>query len=205
MRTHTHHRLKLLAATMVIAVSALAAQPATADQAPTYRAIELPADGLSTHGEATLRAWIDAWYEGRPLRHWSEAHPDTLAAMGHEAVHAFIVRYWEHLYIATYEANLAAEREAAATRTGGRYVDGVEVCNGTYLPPCHVVRHESNFQPNARNPRSTAWGLYQFLRGTWNSVCPEYQHGSATVAQQVECARRLWDNGRGRSHWSLTL
>lgn len=100
-------------------------------------------------------------------------------------------------------AHLEAQRRAeAARRTGGAYVQGIEVCNGRTLPTCAIVRRESRFDPNARNPRSSAWGLYQFLRGTWRGVCPEYPHGSASVAQQVECARRLWAGGRGASHWS---
>lgn len=180
--------------------------PVSADPAPaTYRAIELSPTDISTHGEVALKAWIDAWYVGRPLHHWSEAHPDTLAKEGHEAVHAFIVRYWEQRYIETYQANLALERDAAARgRTGGRYVDGIEVCNGTYLPTCRIVERESRFNPNAQNRSSSAWGLYQFLRSTWRSVCPEYPHGSATVEQQVICASRLWDNGQGSGHWRLT-
>lgn len=93
----------------------------------------------------------------------------------------------------------------AAERNDPPYVAGIEVCNGRDLPPCHVVHRESRFNPNARNPRSSAWGLYQFIRGTWNSTCPEYTHGSASVSQQVECARRLWNGGRGASHWSQTL
>lgn len=205
MRTHTHHRLKLLAVTMVIAVSALAAQPSTADPGPTlYRGIQLSDADLDAHGEEVLHGWIDAWYTGRLLHHWSEAPPELLAQYGHEAVNAWIVQFWERAYVDAYNRNLVAE-QARQRATGGRYVDGIEVCNGVDLPPCTVVRRESNFNPNARNPRSTAWGLYQFLRGTWNGVCPEYRHGSAAVDQQVECARRLWNGGRGRSHWSLTL
>jgi len=100
-------------------------------------------------------------------------------------------------------AHLEAQR-LAATRTGGAYVQGIEVCNGRTLPTCGIVRRESGFNPHARNPRSSAWGLYQFLRGTWRGVCPEYPHGAASVAQQVECARRLWNGGRGAGHWRLT-
>jgi len=97
---------------------------------------------------------------------------------------------------------LVAHLEAQRRATSGTHVHGIEVCNGRTLPTCAIVRRESRFDPNARNPRSSAWGLYQFLRGTWRGVCPEYPHGSASVAQQVECARRLWAGGRGASHWS---
>lgn len=101
-------------------------------------------------------------------------------------------------------AHLEAQRAEAARRTGGAYVQGIEVCNGRTLPTCGIVRRESRFNPNIWNTGgSGAWGLYQFLRSTWRATCPEYPHGSASVAQQVECARRLWNGGRGRGHWGL--
>lgn len=143
---------------------------------------------------------------GAVYHHWSETPAEVQATHSPEVLQSYIDAYWVNEWTNAYWFNrwmeAAAER---AKQTGGSYVQGIEVCNGSSLPPCYVVRRESNFNPNARNPRSTAWGLFQFLRGTWNSVCPEFPHGSATVEQQVECARRLWDNGRGRSHWSLTL
>lgn len=143
---------------------------------------------------------------GAVYHHWSETPADVQATHSPEVIQGWIDAYWVNEWVNAYWFNRWMEAAAEnAKRTGGAYVQGIEVCNGSTLPPCHVVRRESNFDPNARNPRSTAWGLFQFLRGTWNSVCPEFPHGSATVAQQVECARRLWDNGRGRSHWALTL
>jgi hypothetical protein len=33
-----------------------------------------------------------------------------------------------------------------------------------------VINHESGFNPNAQNPTSTAYGLFQFLNGTWGGV-----------------------------------
>mgnify|MGYP001273041455 FL=1 len=143
---------------------------------------------------------------GAVYHHWSETPAEVQATHSPEVLQSYIDAYWVNEWTNAYWFNrwmeAAAER---AKQTGGSYVQGIEVCNGSSLPPCYVVRRESNFNPNARNPRSTAWGLFQFLRGTWNSVCPEFPHGSATVEQQVECARRLWDNGRGRSPWSLPL
>lgn len=203
--------MAILAFATIIATTVGWTPTSLADTGPsTYRAIALSAADRAEHGDEVLHAFVDAYYAGKPLHHWSEAHPDTLAEHGHEAVHAWIVGYWEQQWIAAYERNeaarVAAEKAEQARRaTGGAYVHGIEVCNGRDLPPCRVVRRESGFNPSARNPSSTAWGLYQFLRGTWNGVCPEYPHGSATVAQQVECARRLWAGGRGASHWALTL
>ncbi len=140
--------------------------------------------------------------------HWSETPTEVQEAHEPEVIQAWIDAYWRQQWIDAYNFNKWMEAVAAAEaakKTGGSYVQGIEVCNGADLPPCRVVHRESRFNPNAQNRSSSAWGLYQFLRSTWRSVCPEYPHGSATVAQQVECARRLWNNGRGRGHWSLTL
>lgn len=34
-----------------------------------------------------------------------------------------------------------------------------------------IARCESSFIPTARNPNSTAKGLYQFIDGTWDAYC----------------------------------
>jgi|JI9StandDraft_1071089.scaffolds.fasta_scaffold67568_4 hypothetical protein len=143
---------------------------------------------------------------GAVYHHWSETPAEVQATHSPEVLQSYIDAYWVNEWTNAYWFNRWMEAAATkAKQTGGSYVQGIEVCNGVDLPPCSVVHRESRFDPNAQNRSSSAWGLFQFLRSTWRSVCPEFPHGSATVAQQVECARRLWDGGRGRSHWSLTL
>jgi len=115
-------------------------------------------------------------------------------------------RQWRiRQFAKAYQAHL--DREAAkARRSGGRVIDGIEVCNGTTLPTCRIVQRESGFNPRAKNPRSTASGLYQFINGTWRTCGTGYPTAmSAPVRVQVECARKIWANGRGASHWRLTL
>jgi len=86
----------------------------------------------------------------------------------------------------------------------GQYVDGIEVCNGTTLPSCYIVRRESGFNPRAENPVSSASGLYQFIDGTWAVCHTGYGHASyAPVSVQVACARQIWANGAGAGHWGL--
>ena len=139
--------------------------------------------------------------------HWSETPAATQAEHSPEVIQAWIDAYWRQRWIDAYNWNRWMEESArieAERAASGRYVQGVEVCNGGSLPPCRVVQRESRFNPAARNP-SGAWGLYQFMPRTWRRTCPEFSHGSASVAQQAECARRLWDNGRGASHWKATL
>jgi peptidoglycan hydrolase-like protein with peptidoglycan-binding domain len=43
---------------------------------------------------------------------------------------------------------------------------------------CLLVRGESGWNPAAKNPNSSAYGLFQFLRSTWNSFLPEVAYGS---------------------------
>ncbi len=41
-----------------------------------------------------------------------------------------------------------------------------------------LVKHESGFRPGAKNPRSTAFGLFQFLSSTWRSYLREVPYGT---------------------------
>lgn len=108
-----------------------------------------------------------------------------------------------------YRAWMAYAATHAPKPTGYGYVDGILVCNGTTLPTCLIVQRESGFNPHARNPRSSAGGLYQMLLGTFRGICPddEARYGNAAnapVAVQVKCAAILWDHGRGSGAWALT-
>jgi len=71
-----------------------------------------------------------------------------------------------------------------------------------------VSKCESNWLTNAKNPRSSAAGLFQFLRSTWDWVAsetgtPSYDEGGVwEVHHQLVNAAWLVDpkNG-GPSHW----
>ena len=41
-----------------------------------------------------------------------------------------------------------------------------------------LVRHESGFRPDAKNPTSSAFGLFQFLDNTWSSYLREVPYGT---------------------------
>jgi hypothetical protein len=41
-----------------------------------------------------------------------------------------------------------------------------------------LVQHESSWNPRAKNPSSTAFGLFQFLKSTWATYCHEGPYGS---------------------------
>lgn len=66
-----------------------------------------------------------------------------------------------------------------------------------------VAACESNGDPRAENPVSSASGLYQFLDSTWTMVSGLPAPASA-YPEHVQTAMfwRLWDEGRGASHWA---
>ena len=64
-----------------------------------------------------------------------------------------------------------------------------------------VIRHESNGEPDADNPRSSARGLFQVLGSLW---APHFGISRAELydpATNVRIARRIWDE-QGWSAWS---
>ena len=48
-----------------------------------------------------------------------------------------------------------------------------------------IMAAESGGNPEARNPRSTAAGLFQFLKGTWDSMVPASVTGGSYSSGQV--------------------
>jgi len=74
---------------------------------------------------------------------------------------------------------------------------GTGRCGGD-LPPCWVMMRESRGNPNAVNPTGCSGrGCY----GKWQCD-PRSCNGRGSEAEQDAEARRLWDGGRGCSHWN---
>lgn len=70
-------------------------------------------------------------------------------------------------------------------------------CGGD-LPPCWVMMRESGGNIHAYNPTGCGGrGCY----GKWQCD-PRSCDGTGTEAEQDAEARRLWDHGRGCSHWA---
>lgn len=66
-----------------------------------------------------------------------------------------------------------------------------------------IIQRESRGNYRAQNRYSSASGAYQFLDSTWRSVTG--LEGSAkdySKERQDAAFYKLFDNGRGRSHWS---
>ena len=67
-------------------------------------------------------------------------------------------------------------------------------CGGATNGADQFIGRESGGNPNIYNTGgSGAWGCYQIMPGTWRGAgCDEFgSHGSATPAQQAQCASRL--------------
>ncbi len=62
-----------------------------------------------------------------------------------------------------------------------------------------IARAESSFIPTAKNPHSTATGVFQILKSTWIATgCT----GTSTVAaDNIACARKLYDSA-GTAPWN---
>lgn len=72
-----------------------------------------------------------------------------------------------------------------------------------------IAKAESRFMPNAKNPKSTASGVFQFLDGTFKYFCIEKYELAESMAQkndpdiQIECALRILKDG-GEKHWDAS-
>lgn len=78
-------------------------------------------------------------------------------------------------------------------------------CGGS-LPSCSVLRCENRSGDiTAENPRSSASGKWQVVRGTWGGYGGYAEAKDAPEEVQDAHARELWDGGRGASHWASCL
>jgi len=181
--------VRRILATAILSLTILACTPSAAANAT-------PAPTATPTATCDRACWTAIVARQKAERAW---WAEVVAGQRRRAEAARIARTYAYAH-AIEQARLA--RLAAAS--GGRIIDGIEVCNGRDLPTCAIVHRESRFNPRAENPTSSASGLYQFIDGTWRTCGTGYGHASyAPVAVQVACARRIWNGGRGRGHWSL--
>ena len=72
-----------------------------------------------------------------------------------------------------------------------------------------IIAHESKGNPDAKNPRSTAAGLFQFLRSTWDRVPTSITGGSYDSGRvynpEASTAAAAWlvYEGGGWRHWTV--
>ena len=63
---------------------------------------------------------------------------------------------------------------------------------GQYYQLYRVISCESGWNPNAKNPKSTASGVAQFLDSTWNNYCGGNKDNSY---DQIRCLVVAWTGG----------
>ena len=63
-----------------------------------------------------------------------------------------------------------------------------------------VARAESGFNPNAKNPGSTATGIFQIIRGTWNLYKCEGERTNSL--DNIKCAKKIYDRNHGKFNTS---
>ncbi len=115
----------------------------------------------------------------------------------------------------TWEANLPQPRRSErAVRSPGGNVEQWRPLVALYFAPnlvdhalC-IMAHESKGNPNAKNSRSTAAGLFQFLRNTWNGVPGSITGGNYDSGRvydpEANIAAAAWLQGRsGWSPWTV--
>lgn len=58
----------------------------------------------------------------------------------------------------------------------------------------YIVTHEGNYDPEAQNPHSTAYGMFQFLDSTWKTVgCTK----TSDIVEQTSCGMKYIQNRYG--------
>mgnify|MGYP001595564492 CR=1 FL=1 len=69
-------------------------------------------------------------------------------------------------------------------------------------PVSKIIACESRNSPIAKNPKSSAYGLCQFIDGTWNYVQKKWDMklDRQNPADQLYACNRLWGE-EGEKHW----
>lgn len=99
-------------------------------------------------------------------------------------------------------AQKAAARQRSETRAPSRNAIVAYIqANFAQVEAC-IIKRESGGNPVAKNPRSTASGLYQFLDSTWANYGGFARAMDAPASVQREKFVLVMNNGYGYSHWN---
>lgn len=134
------------------------------------------------HTVAELEAWTEAWTAQADIA-LSPALTADLADM--EARHP----WYYNPQTAPVGSQTATGHTSAVDWDTSAGVEQWRALVTVYFPAGEVERalcimdHESRGNPNAKNPRSSAAGLFQFLRSTWNNVPLSVSGGSYDSGQ----------------------
>lgn len=156
---------------------------AAGGQAPKGRTRKFANGGIIGDQHLALGGWVNA---GKPF---SQLVPDAFQTDAAEVRRVLIAEIQAKLRAHEAAAKAAIARAAAAAAAalgggGGSAVAGGPVWDviqrtagqfgwgggAEYAALQWIIMHESGGRPNAQNPTSTAYGLFQFLNGTWAST-----------------------------------
>jgi len=70
--------------------------------------------------------------------------------------------------------------------------------NSDIMKMIRIARCESKFKADAKNPNSTAKGIYQFLNGTWKANCPNSD--VLNFIDNIDCAWKVYQK-QGDTPW----
>jgi hypothetical protein len=156
---------------------------AAGGQAPKGRTRKFADGGIIGDQHLALGGWINA---GKPF---NQLVPEVFRTDAAEVRRVLIGEVQAKLRAHEAAAKAAIARAAAAAAAalgggGGAAVAGGPVWDviqrtaaqfgwgggAEYAALQWIIMHESGGRPNAQNPTSTAYGLFQFLNGTWAST-----------------------------------
>jgi hypothetical protein len=64
---------------------------------------------------------------------------------------------------------------------------------------------ESNLIWNAKNPTSSASGVYQWISSSWNSICkPSGFEDVFNPIENIKCAINTLEEPQGKNHWNAS-
>lgn len=96
--------------------------------------------------------------------------PGDLAATGQVQTAIEFLQTPKHVPVTCNPFQVAFEQAAQYIRVPASWATNPALCQ--------LVKHESAWNPKAKNPSSTAFGLFQFLKSTWARQLPEVPYGN---------------------------
>lgn len=183
------------------------------------------------HTQAEQEAWMTMWEERSPfiiyslpdnmvglMAHWPEEDKEDLWSillwdMKERHPCSKVMSTWEDSCVrvttTTHPPRTAVNRDMGSNVEQWRPLVEKYFASDKVATAMCIMKYESGGNPNAKNRRSTAAGLFQFLKSTWDKVVPREVTGGSYASGQVyipeanvRAAAWLQANA-GWSQWSV--
>jgi hypothetical protein len=104
-----------------------------------------------------------------------------------------LVKVYKKVYKKTVKPKKKYKKKVTTSTKKHRAPGGIAAC---------IRKYESGGNYRAQNPTSTASGAYQFINSTWRAITGRSDRAKdAPPSVQDAAFWKLWDGGRGASHW----